>query len=107
MMATLVQANKALTNGMNGLAAELKAVVAASDFSPPQCEPLQEPENGVVAVIGDHGDKVPVSVIASFSCNAGFFFESEDDTATCQHDSDDGAKWSSPGKHPGTLQPIL
>jgi len=107
-IADLLKTNKQLTDGLVAVQKELKDVVASiPSYTPAQCDTLQDPDNGSVDWIGDHGDsKVPVSVTATFSCKDGFFLDSDDSETTCNHvDADDGsssgAAWTAPGKHPG------
>ena len=101
-IADLLKANKLLTDGLKALQTEFKELAEATPtFKPAQCDALEEPDNGAVEYVGEHGDMVPVSVTVTFTCGSGFFPTKDDTESTCQHDGDSGAKWSSPGKHPG------
>jgi len=102
-IADLLKANKLLTDGLTALQKEFKELAEATpSFTPAQCDALVEPDNGAVEYVGEHGDKVPVSVTVTFTCSDGFFPIKNDTEATCQHDGD-AAKWSAPGKHPGCM----
>ena len=99
--------------GLKDEAAQLKTQIAslgeqlevfekAMAFGPAMCDHLDDPLNGKVEIIGDHGGKVPVSVTAYYKCNTKFYLVGSAATTTCQL-SGSKALWSgtAAGKHPG------
>lgn len=100
----LTKANKELKDGLDELTAQLrtvqKALESAGGTATQYCETLEDPANGSVEFLGDHGEKVPVGVTATFKCEQGFYVVGGKTKNTCQA-SDDGAAWSVSGTHPG------
>ena len=84
-------------------------------FALTRCDPLTDPDHGAVHVIGKHGSKVPVSVHATFICDAGYAPDFADGaksptgtTCTLGEPDENGdsaavALWSPYTDHPGCV----